>query len=315
MPARLSWSNLVPGLIALLALALVAVAVLTFGGVGKVRGETVRFIVLTDQARGLMPGSEVWLDGQKVGTVDHVSFRPPSADTLFRVAIAVDVLEDEASRVRQDSRVRVRSGGSVIGPVVVYLESGTPSAPPIGAGDTIRALAQADAETVVAALAPATEQLPALVADVKTVMGHLNDRDGTVGALRSAEEPRRQLNALRRNVATLRARFGGTAGTPGPRDVARRASLAMARVDSLRALLASDQTSLGRFRKDSTLARRIGDIGEELGALQRDMEASRGTLWRWQHDSALVRSIADARAEMALLFADVKRHPLRYLHF
>ena len=74
MPPRLSWSKLLPGLIALTAVIMVALGVLVFAGVGKLRGETMRLYVLADQARGLMGGSEVWLAGQKIGVVEEIGF-------------------------------------------------------------------------------------------------------------------------------------------------------------------------------------------------------------------------------------------------
>lgn len=313
MPPRLSWSTLIPGLIALAVLVGIGAGVLAFSGVGKVRGAKARLHVLTDQARGLMPGSEVWLDGQKVGTVEHVGFRPPSADTLHRVVLSLDILTEAGERLRDDSRIRVRAGGNVIGPVVVFIESGTPAGARIQPGDTLRALAQTDAGSVMEKFGAVAAALPPLVADAKTVAGLARDQDGTVGALLTAGLPSAEIRALRRNVAALRARMG--VGSAGRAALARHASAALARADSVRTLLGSQNTSVGRFRRDSTLPRMLGEITSELAAVQREMDEAQGTLWRLRTDSALVRSVADARREMALLVADVKRRPMRYLHF
>lgn len=315
MPPRTAWSKLIPGLIALGVLVATGIAVLTFAGVGKVRGDKIRIHVLADQARGLMHGSEVWLDGQKVGAVDRIGFRAPSADTLHRVVIAVDVLADASDRLRHDSRIQVRPGGNLIGPVVVFIESGTPSGRLVRAGDTLRALGQTDAELLMEDLGGATRQLPGILADGRIVVGHAASSRGTVGALMKDGLPADEMRALRRNIGVLRARIaGGGTGTSRPA-LMRQVAAAMARVDSVRALMASPTTSLGRFRSDSTLPRLIGEITSELDSLGRAMTESQGTLARLRGDSALVRSVAEARREMALLFADVKRRPLRYIHF
>ena len=315
MPPRSSWSNLIPGLIALGVLITTIIVVLAFGGVGKVRGDKIRLHILTDQARGVMQGTEVWLDGQKVGAVDHVGFRPPSADTLHRVVISVDLLADAANPLRDDSRIAVKPGGNLIGPVVVSIESGTPTGRPVRSGDTLRSLGQTDAEVLIEKAGGATQHLPGILADGKIVVGHARASDGTLGAVMKDGLPAEEMRALRRNISSIRARMAGGAAEAGRPALMRQLAAAMARVDSVRALIAAPRTSLGRFRSDSTLPRIVAEIRGELDSLGRAMAESQGTLNRLKTDSALVRSVAEAQREMTLLFADLKRRPLRYIHF
>ena len=315
MPPRLTWRNLIPGVIALAILAAVSVSVVLFGGVGKVRGETVRIHILTDQAHGLMQGSEVWLDGQKAGAVADVGFRPASADTLHRVVIAADVREDALTGLRRDSRVSLRSGGTLIGPIVVFMESGTPGGAPLRAGDTLRTLAATSPGSIMEDLGAATRQVPAIMQDVRAIMAHTRSTEGTAGAFLTRGLPAGELQQLRGNIGALRARMSGTGADDRVARLRQRASTAMARADSIRTLLADSGSSLGRFRRDSTLLRNIGEIADDFAALQAQIDSAPGTLSRLKSDSAIIRAIADVRAEMTLLFEDVKRRPLRYLHF
>ena len=89
----------------------------------------------------------------------------------------------------------------------------------------------------------------------------------------------------------------------------------MGRADSVRALLASPNTSLGRFRKDSSLLAEVGDIRNEITLIRAMVNEPRGTVGRAMQDSALTNALAEAQRQMALLFADIKKHPLRYLSF
>jgi hypothetical protein len=89
----------------------------------------------------------------------------------------------------------------------------------------------------------------------------------------------------------------------------------MARADSIRALLASDKTSLGRFRKDSTLLREVADVRNELDIVRARLTSPTGTLGRAHTDSALFAGVFSAQREMTLIMADVHRRPLRYIHF
>jgi hypothetical protein len=93
----------------------------------------------------------------------------------------------------------------------------------------------------------------------------------------------------------------------------RRSNRIMARVDSVRTLLASDNTSYGRLRRDSTLLNEVADIRNELSIIRSQVDESRGTAGRVLHDSALTNTVTDAERQMSLLFADIKKHPLRYL--
>ena len=94
-----------------------------------------------------------------------------------------------------------------------------------------------------------------------------------------------------------------------------RASLVLARADSVRALLASSSGSLGRLRRDSTLMTEVADIQTELARVRASLTDSRGTAGRVLHDSAVFSALGDVQREMSLLFADMKKHPLRYNPF
>ncbi len=306
MPPRSSWSRLLPGLAALTVIASVTVGVLLFAGVGRMRGDTVRLYVLADQAQGVMAGTEVWLLGQKVGVVDDVRFPAPGADPGGRVVIVIDVRASDARAIRRDAPVIVRAGTNILGPVVVYLDGGGPAGPAVRSGDTLRARSQPDFQMASVKLSATAADLPSIMADARAIVANVRGRRGTMGAL-LAGDVGADVGRLRSNVA----RVGGSrAGVGAPE-----AAAALARADSIRALLRSDRSSMGRFRRDSTLARSIASVRDELAEARAVLERSHGTLQRWNRDSALTRSIVDAQREMTLLFDDVRRRPLRYFAF
>jgi hypothetical protein len=72
---------------------------------------------------------------------------------------------------------------------------------------------------------------------------------------------------------------------------------------------------LGRFRRDSSLFHAVSDIRSELDVVQARMASTSGTLGRARVDSALFGAIAGTQREMTLIMADIKRRPLRYVHF
>jgi hypothetical protein len=315
MPPRTSWRTLVPGLIALAALVALAVGLAVFGGVGKIRGEKMRLYVQTNQAQGVIGGTEVWLVGQKVGTVDGVGFSSPTADSAARVVLAVTVRADAAQQIRRDSDVQIRTGGNVIGPVVVALDGGTPTSPAVRDGDTLRARSQSDMFAAGAKMAGATKELGPIMTDVRTIMSRARSRGTTVrGSL--TEEHGGEVTQLRSNVSRLRDLMAGaTAAREGSQDVMAHARMAMARADSIRALIASPATSFGRFRRDSSLAETVGAVRDQLASLRAQMESPHGNMGRMKLDSAVTRALAVAQQEMTLLFTDIRKRPSRYIAF
>jgi len=316
MPPRTSWSNLLPGLIALAALVSIAVGVIVFGGVGQMRGETTRLYVLTNQAQGVIGGTEVWLVGQKIGQVDRVDFSPPSTDTSTRVVLVLTVRAKDIGQIRRDSEVQIRTGGSVIGPVIVALTAGTPNSPAAREGDTLRAHAQSDMVLAGAKMGGATKELGPLMADVRAVLAQARVRSGAVrGSM--TEEHNGDVAQLRGNVSRLRDLFGGTSAAVEEKsgDMMTHAKMALARVDSIRALVNSPSTSLGRFRRDTALGATVASMRDQLAHVRAQLESTDGNFARLKQDSAMTRALAEAQREMKLLFDDIRRRPSRYIAF
>jgi ABC-type transporter Mla subunit MlaD len=318
MPRRPSWSELVIGLVSAAALLGVGLCVLVFARVGRLHGSTFRLYALTAEARGIIRGSEVWLDGQKVGAVKGIEFMPPSG-AANRVLITMDVFSSAHENIRHNSTAQVRSGGTLISAPVVYITIGTTDAPVVSTGDTIRALPQSDLETMTSQFAIASREFPDIIGNIKLLNDQLHSVQSTLGAF-GVEHGGVALTRARYQTSRLAERVTRPSGTIGraltaESPVAERARHVMARADSVRALLSSENTSLGRFRRDSTLLRDVADIRNELDIVRARMTSSNGTLGRARTDSALFDAVAGAQRELTLIMADIHRRPLRYIHF
>ena len=183
MAKTLNWNDLKIGLLSTAAVIAAALGVLIFGRVGTLHGKTFQVYVTTKAARGVIRGTEVWLDGQKVGLVRNVTFQPPTVDPSNRVVLQLKVLKSAQEHVRLDTRIQVRSGGSVIGDQVVYMTSGTARMRQVAEGDTIRSGEQVDYESMSGDAAVATKEFPAIIENVKLLSAQLRSVNGTLGAL------------------------------------------------------------------------------------------------------------------------------------
>src|SRR5216110_2345614 len=125
MPHKLHWRELTGGIIAVIAIALLTIVILLFARVGALHGKKVTLYVVTDEAPGVLKGTEVWLAGEQEGLVKDVSFLPPTVDKGERILITTEFLKEAMPSVRRDSYAQLRPGGRLIGTPVVYISPGT----------------------------------------------------------------------------------------------------------------------------------------------------------------------------------------------
>ena len=319
MSRQSSWKDLQIGMLAAFGIFAGAFLILVFGRVGVLHGRKFALHATTDAARGVIRGTDVWLDGQKVGVVTGVTFRPPSAPQSDRLVISLSILERERDRIRKDSRIQVRSGGNLIGDRVVNVSSGSPAAPAVVDGDTLRASEQSDVEGVTSDAALASREIPGILENVKLLAAQLQTSAGTLGAL-GLESGKTRLSSIGARAQRLRDELTESRGSvgmafTGASALGARASQSLARVDSIRRLVASDAHSLGRFRRDSTLVNEVGRIRDELAVVQQLATSPNGTVGRLRADSAIIRNVHRSLVAIDSLFADMKKHPLRYIVF
>jgi len=319
MPRIQNWRSLLPGIIAIAIIVVGVVAVLSFARVGALHGSTIRVYSSMAEARGVMKGTPVWLEGQPIGQVLRVEFLPPSSDSNSNVLVVMDLLKRDAKFVKRDAVAQITSGGTLIGAPVVYLSTTGSNAPLLADGDTLHSVPQGDPEGVASRIAVASRDFPAIIANVKDLRSQLTSVHGTTGALLNDDELRIDLARSRGTTLANRALHGnGTIGrvlNGGTERATARARHALAETDSLRALMTSNESVVGRFRRDSSLIRAVTSLRNEVSLAKAMLDEPRGTAGRVLHDSAMTRQLTAAEKELAILLADLRAHPMRYVAF
>jgi ABC-type transporter Mla subunit MlaD len=318
MPRPLAWRDLVPGAVVLAAIVFLTGATLKYAQIGRLRGDTVRLYAAFATARNVMGGTEVWVNGRKVGRVESVRFAPPETDTTRRVVLELEVLAKYREQIRANSSARLRTGARLMGSTVVYITAGTSDAAILAADDTLPGLSGGDLQTLATGFGEAARQVPAIIANVKVLSSSLSSARGTIGALTTLDAPER-FEALVANASrfTERATDGnGSLGLlMGRGAIISRAKVATAQADSLRLLLASNENSLGRFRRDSTLVRTVAAVRDELSIARALLTTRTGTLGRFGQDSIIAVQAAERERLLTELVTDIKRRPFRYIAF
>lgn len=311
MPRQLEWRELIPGIIAAAAIVIVVIVTLFFARVGQVHGKKVTLYVVAEEATGILPGTEVWLSGQKQGLVTDVSFRPPATDTMERVLITTEFLEEMLPYVRRDSYAQLKPGGSFIGSLVVAISAGSANSPPLHDGDTLHILRKGRLANLTSDVGTIEPAFSALVSEVNALNAKLASPVGTIGNARVNGMPRMPEVSARMSRMAATASGNGTIGLAMRSNLRGRSARAMAAVDSIRTLISSNRTNLGRFRRDSTLVTKAGHVLAELDSLRALTSGQLGGAAA--ADSSLAKGLTRTRALLAELIKDIKAHPLRYI--
>lgn len=313
MAHQLAWRELRGGIIAVVVIAVIVFSIFAFARVGGLHGKKVTLYVTTDEAPGVLAGTEVWLSGEKDGLVTDISFRPPGTDTLERLLIKTVFLKRALPHVRRDSYAQIRAGGTLIGTPIIFISAGTAGSPGLKDGDTLRAVPLAGISAITEGAANLIPRVGKLVTTAKEITRKAGEPVGTVGNLRANGLP--DLPDVVAGVGSLnqRARGNGAIASALRGDLQRRATHVMAAADSVRKLVSSNRGSLGRFRRDSTLMTKAGHVLAELDTLRALATSPLGTIAAVHSDSVLARKLTEQHELMAQLMTDIKKHPLRYI--
>lgn len=310
-----TWSELRLGVISAAAIVVIIVLTLLFARVGGIHGKKVTLYVVTDDATGILSGTEVWLAGQKTGLVKKIEFRPPSVDTTQRLLVKLEMLKSALPQIRTDSWAQIRAGGSLVSTPVVYISAGSARFPQLHDGDTIRTRESSKIGDLASDITDVAPKIKGLATEVGLLNEKISQPTGTIGNFRTYGIPALPEFGGTMSRLSAKTRGNGTIGLAMRRNLMGRASRVMAQTDSIRALMASDKSSLGRFKKDTTLMTKAKGVMAELDTLSGLMSDPVGRIAAAHPDSALSRELARNRVLLDSLMKDVKKHPLRYISF
>ncbi len=274
----------------------------------------VQLVAVLPRSFGIGAGAEVWLAGKAVGRVSRVELLPASRDTLARVAAVLVLPQAQRELIRTDTRLRTAQR-TPLAPPILALTPGTPRAPPLTEGDTLRLTASQGLR-----VQPVLDQaralygaLDSLVADAETLGG-------------KAESRQALLTRTAANASAARSELDRFRSTAGNGLLARLSSdpALGARLDTVAANAATIRRLLEQraARLDSALApgggtheraARLRAVAARLGRLADALAQGDGTLARLRRDSAIFVALDSVRTELDSLVAETKRNPLRFV--
>jgi hypothetical protein len=317
MARPLHWRSLGGGIVACLGILGVAVATFMVAKIGKLRGEKFDLYVTAAEARDIIKGTEVWVGGQRVGTVVSIAFQSSAAPLAERVVIHAELLDRHREQIRRDAGATFRSGATPIAAKVVAIGGGTVGALAVVDGDTIRAVEQPDFAATADSVKLIAAELPAVLANLKATSRNARTMGQRVATLTADGGPVDQIGSTMTAISNRREAAAGSLpllAKAGPDLRARTARLLSAR-DSVREMLAKGRASLGRFRADTSLFAAVDRLRADAAEIRRLAASPVGTIGRLKADSALILALDSVHIELRGLLTDMKAHPLRYIVF
>ena len=169
------------GIFVVVGLLIFVLGVITLTGQKKSFSNAVNLTAIFDNVEGLQAGSNVWLNGVKVGTVKEVKFNKDG-----RVGVSLGVDEKMQNYIHKDAKAKVGSDG-LIGNKIIVLYGGTPSSPTVNDGDILAVEKIAGMEDMMATFQSNNENLLSITGDFKEISSKLANGQGTIGKLLNDE--------------------------------------------------------------------------------------------------------------------------------
>ena len=305
------WRKLIGGIVILVVIIVGAFSIIAFARVGSLKGSTYIAYIQAEQANGIFKGTDVWLQGQKVGVVKSVGFRQ-LPDTTVQTVLQVEVMSPYKQFIKKDSRVEFKPGGSYVGAQVVAVRIGSAGAPVLEAGDTLTRVSVIDPDLRQNELSAAGKDFPEIVASLRAIGSDLTKTQSQFSTL---GEHSSGLQLVMKHVVEFQTRRRGSFSLlMRDRALGQRVQIVIERADSLLDF-AREPGTMSRFMTDSALSVQLARTRAELDSVRVRIAREDGAAGRFLSDDALQKDLEELSNQIAKTLADFGKRPQRYSPF
>jgi len=297
------------GALALAALTLLAVAILTIGQRQQVFVRHTRYQTSFANVTGLQAGAAVRLSGVDVGFVEAIELSTDPDQTRITVRFSVDA--DYTERIREDSEVSIKTIG-LLGDKYLEVRAGSPASPRVLEGGRVRGRDPAEVEEFVASGEDLIENLISISASLKVVLHRIEAGEGLLGELTRTPEKGEpfsvvaqstvlELRTILQKINAGEGLLGRMISDPAMADqfAATAHSLQVTGATIASDLERTDSTYAVLFRDPDTALRlreaiaAIRDASEAMAAAFEELSTGQGTLPRLMQDKEYADNFLD----------------------
>jgi phospholipid/cholesterol/gamma-HCH transport system substrate-binding protein len=335
----LRWSELKIGIMAVAALIIAAVLILTLSGQGGFWWQRYTIRAKFANAGGVVEGSPVRVAGLPVGSVTKIQFIGPD------VHMDLELRKDNMDRIRDSSRATIGSV-SLLGEGAVDISASTIGQPIPPFGYVPSGPAAAQMSDVTTQAARGIEELTGLITDLRSGKGtagklmtdeqlyselrqmtaaarqvtdNLARGKGTLGELLNNPAAAQQLEASMRNLTAITDKINNGQGSLGQLmndpTLAKNLSAATGNISSLTTNLNQGRGTAGKLLTDDALYLRFNAVTTNLETLLTNLNKGQGTMGKLMNDQALYENINKTVGNVNDLVSDIRRDPKKFLSF
>jgi phospholipid/cholesterol/gamma-HCH transport system substrate-binding protein len=182
------------GMFVLVGILILLAGILTVGNLHTTFTKKMKITAVFDDVNGLLPGSNIWYSGVKIGTVKKLDFYGKSQ-------VEVEMNIDQASQkyIRKDSKVKLGSDG-LIGNKILIIYGGTEAAGEIMENDALTVGTIISTDEVMNTLQQNNKNILAITNDFKVISKRFVDGQGTLGKLMTDESVFNNINATTKSL-------------------------------------------------------------------------------------------------------------------
>ncbi len=189
------------GMFVLVGILILLAGILTVGNLHTTFTKKMKVTAVFEDVNGLLPGSNIWFSGVKIGTVKSLSFYGKS-----EVKIEMNIDEASQKYIRKDAMVKIGSDG-LIGNKILIIYGGSLNAGEIVDGDTLKVEKMLTTDDMMNTLQENNKNILAITTDFKVISKRLANGEGTLGKLMTDQSIFDNINATTKSlqVASQRA--------------------------------------------------------------------------------------------------------------
>lgn len=186
---RLLWV----GAFLLVGLLIMVTAIFVLGGKESKFAKYVTLNAVFENIEGLKPGNNIWLSGMKIGTVKELRFVRGN-----HILLTLRIEDAYSHLIKKDCVAKIGTDG-LIGNKIVFIEGGSEEATVVSNHDTLSTEPNVDMSHLVANLQSNSENLTAIMENLKLITDNVVNEKGLLGSMVSNNSMNQELKTMLRS--------------------------------------------------------------------------------------------------------------------
>lgn len=287
-PKKVAWSQLKVGIMAIIALAIVAVLVFLMTGANNPFSEKFILYAYFPDSVAMTEGAAVRLNGILVGKVSRIELTG-EANNKRAVRMTMEIEEHFKAKIPKDSEVGYNAE-NVLGTKYLNIERGE-SREHVQAGAEIKSKDEKDVMEMLQSASPLLESMQSILKRVDGLVAQLEAGKGSIGKLLYNDELYRKVNAILEDFQKVTHALASGQGTLGAllydQSLYNEVRGTVKRLDSLLDGIQKGEGTAGKLVKDPALYDELRQSSAELKTLLANLNAGQGSAGKLLHEDTL----------------------------